>query len=207
MVRKIIPSFIVLFIAFVVFFTSVLRSASIKYDFTMPPEVDNFKSQDQVTIIYNLPNIGAVAPGHILWPLEAFRDKLWIAITSNSAKKAEILSLLADKRLVSAENFFKKGEADMGMEVLVKAEKYLEEAVKEAQTAKLEGMEVGHILERLTYSTMKHREVIENCLAMAPEDAKPLIIQTMEPSKRLYGVLASSLLETIGYAPENPFEN
>ena len=74
MIYRVTFSFLILVIAFGILFSSVLRSASVKYAFNMPSNLENFSDNDRVKIIYDLPHTGSVGPGDIAWPLEVIRD-------------------------------------------------------------------------------------------------------------------------------------
>ncbi|KKS77060.1 MAG: hypothetical protein UV74_C0001G0010 [Candidatus Woesebacteria bacterium GW2011_GWB1_43_14] len=201
---KILYSFAVLLFSFGVLFSSILRSASVKYSFNRPSE--NYQTREsKVTIPYDLPSTGNVSPGHFAWGMEVLRDKIWVLITTNPAKKAEVLSLLADKRLVFAREQFIDGKADDGMLTLVKAEGYLEKAVSSAEIAKNRGIDTTNLLQKLAFSSLKHREVMEECVHYAPEDAQPIIIKEMGIPERLFTRVSNMIIETGGSAPVDPF--
>ena len=102
MFRRIAVTVSTLILAFSILSISVLKAASIRYDFSADAKRDNAQIPQ---IDYQLPYPGRILPDHPLWPLKAFRDKLWLLVTLNRSRQAELLLLFADKRLVSSRIF------------------------------------------------------------------------------------------------------
>ncbi len=184
---------------------SIFRIASINYVFSQAPSPAPTNSPKPVEINYNLPYPGTILSDSLLWPIKAFRDKVWLAVTINPSKKADLYLLLADKRLVDAQMLFEKGKPDLGTSVLTKAEKYLESAKKEANMAKSEGMNTSDFLHRFILAILKHRQVMDGMMTNAPEDARPLIQKTEDYPKNLYSQARNGLLEAGANVPQNPF--
>lgn len=183
---------------------SIFRIASINYVFSQAPSPAPTNSPKPVEIDYNLPYPGMLSD-NLLWPIKAVRDRIWLAVTINPSKKADLYLLLADKRLVDAKMLFEKGKPDLGTSVLTKAEKYLESAGKEEGIAKSEGMNTSDFLQRFILATLKHRQVMDTIALSAPEDARPLIQKTEDYPKNLYSEARNGLLEAGANVPQNPF--
>ncbi len=121
-------------LAFAILFTSVLKSASVRYSFSQAslsqekggPAV--LGEQKDIEIDYYLPFPGRILPDHFLWPLKALRDKLWLLVTTDEGKKGELKLLFADKRLVMSKALFESDNPEIAFSTLTKAEKYLKEA-------------------------------------------------------------------------------
>ena len=184
---------------------SVFRIAEVKYVFSQAP-TPTPSTTKSVSIAYNLPYPGSVLSDSIFWPIKAMRDKVWLTLTVDPAKKADLYLLLADKRLADAEVMFTNDRADLGISVLTKAEKYLESAQSTERIAHKEGMDTTAFLGRLTLATLKHREVMDGMLSTAPEDAKPYIIKIEDYPKKLYEQAKNGLLEAGAKAPQNPYQ-
>jgi len=184
---------------------SVFRLAGIKYVFSQSPSPAPGIVKP-ISVDYRLPYPGQITPDNVLWPIKALRDKLWLSLTINPSKKADLELLIADKRLADAKLLFEEQNADLAISVLTKAEKYLENAGQDAQIAKKEGMNTQDFLRRYALATLKHREVLDEILAIAPEDAKPFIVKTEDYPKRLYTNARDGLLEAGANVPQNPFE-
>lgn len=205
MLKKISASLVVLITAFSILFVSIMRTASIKYDFMPVASGGNVLGDSTDHINYDLPYSGRVQPDSFLWPIKAVRDKIWYVITTDKLRKTELKLLFADKRVGSAQYLFEKGNPELGYSVLTKAEKYLEEAFANEEKNKLEGLDTSEVLLKINTSSLKHYETMNNLLEVAPEDARPKIIETQEYAIRVYENSRDALYEK-GIEPcENPF--
>ena len=205
--RKLLLSFSVITFAFGVLFTSIMRTAAIKYEFGQSSDLGaKVLGEMDVNIDYFLAYPGKVLPDHPLWPVKVIRDKIWFLMTTNPSKKAEMKLLFADKRLVSSKELFEKDKPELAFSTLTKAEKYLEEASAQETQNRKNGLETVEFLKRLSFASLKHAQVIEEILAMAPEDAKPQIIQIENYAKNVFETSRNALLEKGETPPENPFD-
>ncbi len=205
MLRRTAIVFATLIIGFVIFAVSVFRSADAKYSFAGEPSPFP-DSQKKIEINYSLAYPGRIAPDSPLWSLKAVRDRIWIAATFNSLKKSEVLLLMADKRIQQAQVLFETDKTSLGVSTLTKAEKYLKEAKKQELVARGQKENTVNFLERLANSALKHRQITEYILKIAPEEAKPEIIKTMDYSKKVFEDSRNSLIDVGKTAPDNPFE-
>jgi hypothetical protein len=204
MFAKLLLVFGVLTTAFTILFVSIMRTASIKYDF-MPTSGTQVLGESTATIDYELPYPGKVTPDHFLWPVKALRDRVWYIVTTDKLRKTELLLLFADKRIGAARDLFEKGKADLGYSVLTKAEKYLEEAAKSEKENRSAGINTSEILLKINTSALKHYETMEGLMNSSPEDARPKIKEIEEYAIRVYESTRDSLYEK-GLEPcINPF--
>lgn len=192
-------------LAFLILIVSIFRIAQIKYVFSQAPSPAPSTQAKLIEVNYDLAYPGSIMPDSILWPIKALRDKVWIALTLNPSKRADLELLISDKRLADAQILFKENKPDLAISVLTKAEKYLENAGTDEKKAKSEGMNTSDFLQKYAMATLKHRLVLDQMLAIAPEDAKPLIVKTQNYSKNLYQDAKIGLLEAGVTAPQNPF--
>jgi hypothetical protein len=112
---------------------------------------------------------------------------------------------MSDKRLAEAQILFKEDKPDLGLSVVTKAEKYLENADNENKIARKEGNNTSEFLQKFMLASLKHREVLDKILAIAPEDAKPLVVKMEDYPKRFYDEAKNGLLEAGNIVPQNPF--
>lgn len=190
-----------------ILFTSVLRTASVKYEFSAPASGDtSVLGEEIVQIDYHLPYPGRVLPDHPLWALKALRDRVWLAITTNPSRRAELKLLFADKRVSMSKILFEKGKPELGFSTLTKAEKYLEQAIIQERENKGREIDTSEFLILLAKASLKHFQVMEEIMAIAPDDAKPGIIETQDYAKRAYEDAKNGLLEEGLQVPENPFD-
>jgi hypothetical protein len=211
MLRKIALIFSVLVFALGILFTSVLRTAAVKYEFSDMPQKDfgnkySVLGEKDLNIDYDLAYPGKILPDNPLWPVKAFRDRAWLWITTNESRKAELQLLFADKRIAMSKILFEKGKTEVAYSTLTKAEKYLEEASKEEIENRKKGIDTSEFLMRLANASLKHIETIDEITEIASEDAKPSVIATKEYPKKVFEETRNSLLEKGIVPPENPFD-
>ena len=202
MYKKLAVTFSTILLAFFILSVSVLKAASIKYSFYQGANKDNGVIPE---IEYQLPYPGRILPDNPLWPLKALRDKLWLLVTLNRSRQAELMLLFADKRLVSSKILFENGKAGLAYSTLTKAEKYLEMASTLVDECWKSGVDSKNLSKQVALAALKHRQVQEQLLNIAPEDAKPDIVKSMSYSKEAYTLCKNSLLSRGIPAPENPF--
>lgn len=208
MYRRILIVASTLLFAFAILFISVLRTASVKYVFSQETEIQEGGQENTVAEIdYVLPYPGRISPDSPFWPIKAFRDRLWFLLTSNPGRKAELKLLFADKRIAMSKALFEKDKSEIAFSTLTKAEKYLEEACAIEQENRQRGMDTSEFLTILSKASLKHRQVIEEILTIAPEDARPEISRVQDYSKETYNRARNALQEKGLPIVENPFES
>lgn len=207
MVRNILVVLATLFLAGGILFTSIARTASVRYVFNAPSENGNRQVLGESTIInYRLPFPGRVLPDSTLWPLKAIRDKLWLLLTPTPERKSELNLLFADKRLVMARMLFEKDKPEIAFSTLTKAEKYLESSYKLELEARDRGVDTTELLVKISEASLKHIEEMEEMQQIAPDDAEPKIIEIKEKyAEKVYEKTRDAMFEQGLTPPENPF--
>lgn len=193
-------------IAFLILAISIFSTSQVVYVFSQSATPAPILGQ-KVDIDYQLPYAGKIEPDHILWPLKAFRDRVWLLVNLGAVKESEILMLLANKRIMFAKNLMAKEKSELSVSTLTKAEKYLEEAMAQEKEAREKKMDTSQVSLALAMSALKHRQILEEILATAPEDAKPVIVKTIDINKRLFNEVKMALNSQGLQAPENPFKD
>lgn len=207
-VRRLLWSIPSLFLGFSILFISVLRTAAVKPDFVLANgPTSQISPQSDININYELVYPGRVLPDNPLWIVKASRDRLWLSITTNSGRKAELKLLFADKRLAMAQELFNAKKYDIGFTTLSKAEKYLEEASLQEQLNRARGMQTQEFLKTLAISALKHRQVVRELTIIAPQDALPEMVKIEDYSKKVYEESVHALNEKAIDAPQNPFDS
>jgi len=206
MLTKVLLIAFTLLVAFTILFASILRTASVRYEFNSPPSANvNESLENEEKIDYFLAFPGKVLPDSPFWPLKALRDKIWLLFTTNPLRQAELKLLFADKRIGSSQILFEKGKEDIGLSTLTKAEKYLEEATLKEEEVRRTGIDTSEFLLRLSKASLKHYEITQGLLEIASGNVKPIIVQTQEYSKKSFERARNGLLEK-GKSPlQNPF--
>jgi len=203
---KYLGATLLIIFALVILFTSILKSASIRYSFSPFTETTTAALSPEKIIDYNLPSEGRILPDNPLWFLISFKDRIWLAITPNIEKKAELNLLFADERLVASNALFSKKEYNLGMAFLVKAEKYLEEASQLEERARKKGIDTTKFIGRITLAALKHREIIDGMLTFAPPEAKPEIIKVKNITCEVFVRERNAMQEKGETPPNSPSE-
>lgn len=174
--------------------TSVLRTTGPNYAFSGPMSQVAGESTPSASVEYYLPYPG-ILPDHFLWPLKALRDRLWLFLTRDEAKRADLLLLFADKRVGMANVLIRGGKPELGVETAQKAGQYLEQAFAAQQKAEREEEDAAQFLDRLARSSLKHQEVLEALMTWVPEDARPMLNRAIDYSRRVYEKTTQELNE------------
>lgn len=210
MLRKIALVLSAVSFAFLVLVVSILRCSAVSYSASASPSPTpptDSSQEDKIEINYLLPYPGKILPDSPFWYAKALRDKIWFLVTSNPTRKAELLVLFADKRLLSSKILFEKDKPAIALSTLTKAEKYLEKALLLEKKNRGKGVETKEFLLRLANASLKHRQVIEEILTIAPEDTRPQVIKVGDYAKNVFKE-SRDALQSLGVpAPENPFDS
>jgi len=197
----------VFLLAFAILSISVFRSASPRYAFIGPLSVSAANEEGSgVEIDYLLPYPGRILPDSPLWPLKAVRDKLWHFFTFDTQKEAELSVLCSDKRLGMSKILFERGKPELAYSTLTKGEKYLEMALEHERKAREKGGDTVELLQKIANASLRHRQVIDEILNLAPEDAKPAIINIQNYSKQIYKEVSDVLSSKGITPPKDPFD-
>lgn len=196
-----------LFVAFSILFASLFRVSSVNYSFHLERDVkaqtDEKLGKKEIPYVLSYP--GGILPDSPLWVIKALRDKIWLISSTNPSKKADLLLLLADKRLAASKILFERGKAELAYSSLTKAEKYLDEAAKKAHENTQKGLDTTSFYSRLSLSSLKHRQVMGEMVEMFPEDARPQIIKILGYPENVYNQTKDSLISRGLTPPESPF--
>ncbi|MBI2590348.1 MAG: hypothetical protein HYW33_00500 [Candidatus Blackburnbacteria bacterium] len=175
--------FAVVFSALVLFI-SIYRITALKYHFSLPNDSSMGHAVFASGVEYSLPYPG-ILPNNPAWPLKAMRDRLDLYFTSDPLEKAQHTLFLADKRLVAAQQLAQSGDYGRGVATAAKAEQYLEEALTRGKDADVKGKNAVGFFETLYKAALTHREVLEEMMANAPEDGKPVLNKTLDYSRNV----------------------
>ena len=197
----IIVSFFTL--AVLVLFASVYRSVKVSYVFNNTLAMD--RGELDVHVDYPLPE-PRVSPGSPGWPIEILGEKVKTAMAASDEDKSLMLLEQADKRLSAAQDLYEKGNFNDSVLVFSKAEGYLMEALESLKKYEEMGMSQEDVVKQINLASLKHREMIEEVLLDAPDDARAVLTKTLDTPKLVYNE-TQSMLENMGSsASENPFE-
>ena len=206
MLQKIAITSALFLFALGILFTSVLRTAAVRYETNGVRSTSVLGSADY-NIDYNIAYSGKILPDSFLWPLKALRDKVWLFITTDKMKKIELKILFADKRIGGALTLLNNNKNEIALATTTKAEKYLEEASLEEEKLRLEGKEPSvDVLSRLCYSALKHYELLLQIENRVPDDMKATVISVKQIPIKTYERARNALLSKGVEPPNNPFK-
>ncbi len=182
MLKKILSILFVLFFAVGILLVSLYRVtsrarpsfavSSLKFYVSPSPQATTSSQEvllPKPKIDYYLPYPGML-PDHPLYKLKMARDQIWLALTSDPVKKAELFLLFADKRIGAGEVLIKGNKPELGISTLIKGEKYFERAIAEVNKAKEKGIEVENVSAKIKSASLKYEEVLNNLKQSASPD-------------------------------------
>lgn len=206
MLRKLLVVVPLLSFASFILFISILRTAAVSYDYKgQMNEKKGFLSTLESEVDYNLPFPGTVLPDNPLWNVKVVRDRLWLFVTTDPYREADLMLLFADKRLGSAKILFERNDPDTGMATLEKGERYLVEASNYEKAIRAGGGDTTELLDQLTRSSLRHYELMLLMYESAPDDARPKIVLLLELPKKVHEDARNAQLDK-GITPyTNPF--
>src|SRR5690606_19219217 len=132
-----------------------------------------------------------ITPESPLWPMKALIDR------TNTSAESYLEN--ADTRLVAGRTMVTKGKVEEGYVVLEKAEQYLQESYNKALQIE-ESNNKSEFLYKLALASLKHREVLEEVLSIAPDDGRPVVTRIMDTPKKIFEE-SSYNLERSGHNP------
>lgn len=134
-----------------------------------------------------------ILPDSVLYPIKMIRDRLVLTLTLDPLKKAEVMLLLADKRLGAGKALIEGGKTELGVTTVTKGEKYLVQAVDQTVKAKKEGKDASVLKEKLSKACLKHHEVIVEFIAKTTDNNRKGLEEILKYSEQSYGLIQTSL--------------
>jgi hypothetical protein len=198
-VKKILLVSAVLISSFSIFLTSVFKVSAktlvqyqpVKSAVSSPPVSPTPTVKPEVK--YYLPYPG-ILPDHSLYPFKMVRDRIWLWLTVDPLKKAELQLLFANKRIGAGKSLIEGGKVNLGITTIEKGEKYLEKAAKTLEEAKAKGKDVKSLAGQFKQAAMKHEEILTQLKDGLEGDGKAaierLLIYPKSVQEKLEGLLA-----------------
>src|SRR4249920_1231928 len=107
MLKKLLVAIPLILFASLILFISFLRVASVRYEYQGKMNKDKvFLSTTDSRVDYSLPFPGGVLPDSPFWFIKVSRDKLWLFVSTDPSRRADLQLLFADKRLGSSKILF-----------------------------------------------------------------------------------------------------
>lgn len=191
MFKKVVLLVSVVFFSVGILFASIFRTSfravandeltTLEFNVTessqFAPQATAFEKEKAVEYSLLWPGI---LPDHPLYPLKMLRDRVWLFLTTDSLKRAELLMNFADKRIWSSQMLVEKGKVALGVTTATKAEKYLEKALLQASIAEEKGKNTKSLYDRVWKATQKHEEILLQIEEKVPDSAKSVIEEALK---------------------------
>lgn len=137
-------------------------------------------------IAYELPHPG-ILPDHPLYYFKKVRDSFWLFFTRDHMAKAELALLLADKRIVMAQNVAEKAKWEPALDTLEESESYYDRIIAAMEVSeKIGSSPTADFLDEVKLSSQKHYEIMEDMLKMAPQGNRSRIEKVMNENLEHY---------------------
>lgn len=101
-----------------------------------------------------------ILPDNPLYKIKMIRDKVWLWLTTEKVRRAELYLLYADKRVGAGKVLVEGNQVPLGISTLTKGEKYLEKAIEETKRAKTEGRKTDSLEENIKKASLKYEEIL-----------------------------------------------
>lgn len=116
------------------------------------------------------------------YKIKLLRDKIWMAITQDPTKKAQLYLLFADKGIAMAQALAQKKEFALARDSALKAENEFTELTFFYKNNNIQPD--AAFLATLQRASQKHREVLAEIQTLVPEQEKAIYTTIEEFSKR-----------------------
>lgn len=190
------------FFALFILFASLIETSSIKYAFGAR-DIASPRPSPQVDVTYSLPHPGGILPGNPLWTAKALRDKVSLELTTDPVSKAQFELHLADKRLSAGLNLWHEDDSLEALSTFSKAENYLLNSYETLSS--IDTDQSREVLRQLAYSSLKHREILEEVMSDCGDEARPLVSKMLSTSKMIFDQVSARMENLHMNPPHNPF--
>jgi len=167
------------------------QSASQNYKMTAPTATESVQKQE---VDYFLAYPG-ILPDHFLYPVKMIRDRIWLWLTVEPLKKAELMLLFADKRLGAGKVLIEGNKVDLGISTLSKAEKYLQRSLTQIETIQKKDEKTRLFWEKLTTAATKHEEILVSLKEKVGDSAKPALEESLNLVRQIQAQIKQALSE------------
>lgn len=140
---------------------------------------------------YTLPYTGLL-PDSPLYPLKKMRDSVWVFFTRDNMKKAELLLLLSDKKIVMAQVLADKGKWERALEIAHDSEEDISQMITALEMAKRIGYAPSPDFRmKALKSSSKHLNMMKDFMHKADSAYKPGFEKLMELNVEHYNAMRS----------------
>lgn len=191
MFKRIIPVLAILSFAVWILFTSLSQATTYSKPSYAAAELKFTVSVTPVPIItpqpkieYFLPYPG-ILPDSPLYKIKMVRDKVWLWLTTDVVRKAELFLLYADKRIGAGRVLIEGNQVPLGISTLTKGVKYLERAIEQTKEAKTKGKKVDSLERNIKNASLKYEEILVGLSEKVNPDGKTALNELLKSLKIL----------------------
>lgn len=111
------------------------------------------------SIEYDLPYPGLL-PGHPLYPIKWWRDRILLFFTRDQAQKSSLLLLLADKKLAMVLRLLESEKQELAAQTVGESQEHILEGSKQLITLKQKNTLPVGLAEKFDVASRKHEEIL-----------------------------------------------
>lgn len=191
MLKKITAILTVLIFAVGVLFISIgktadgikpsFAAASLEFSVPQPLEITpSPKPKPNYYLVYP-----GILPDNPFYKFKMVRDRIWLLLTIDPLKKAELYLLFADKRIGAGKVLVEGNKVSLGISTLIKGEKYFEKAVIAADEAKKKGKDIKSLSDKLKSAPLKYEEILSDLFEKVSPEGKSALEELLKLVKNL----------------------
>lgn len=145
----------------------------------------------QSTVQYDLSYPGLL-PDHPFYILKQVRDNMLALFIGKPLDRSSFMLLQSDKQ-VSAAKLLVEQRKDVAMirDSFAASQKSFEDAVKETQAAKQEGLATGDMINKLRIASKKHHEIVQDVMVQLSSEDKKMFTEIEKKSLEFIPLTAS----------------
>lgn len=191
MLKRILATSSVLFLAFLILFISINKVCTVRPSFAAASLMKAVLTSTPTPTIVPRPTVAypMVYPGMLpdqpMYKIKMIRDKIWLILTTDHLKRADLMLLFADKRVGAGKVLIEGNKVPLGISTIMKGEIYLSQAVSEVRTAGKEGKNISQLTERLKNASLKHEEILAALLEKVNQDGKSALENQLKDLRNL----------------------
>ncbi|MDD2696755.1 MAG: DUF5667 domain-containing protein [Candidatus Pacebacteria bacterium] len=125
-----------------------------------------------------------IDPDSPFYFLKTWKEQIQTFFTFGEENKAKQFLHLADVRLAEYQKMIEKGKTEIAQKTLDKYEKQLSHAIQKIEELQNKGVDVEDLSEKLSTTTLKHVDVLQENLLKVPESGKEGIKKALDAIRK-----------------------
>lgn len=133
----------------------------------------------------SLPDPGML-PSNPFYFIKGWSEAIGTFLTFDEVNKVERFLNLSETRLAEANALLEENEVDLADEAIERYQVQLNQALAQAEQARMSGLDTDDVLAKVSEATLRHQEVLADVYNKVPDQAKPAIERAMQAGMRGY---------------------